>query len=169
MLTFGNAEYADTDAIGDIMIDKDGAVVDAQSTAGITNVAIDGNGKINVTLQDGFQFVRGQILLQNFVNPSALLKGGANVYSNVGLNGTGGAGPLAVAAGATPGTGTTNVGGRANSNGLGRIDAGALELSNVDIAREFANMITTQRAFQANARVVTTSDQILQEVVRLVR
>ena len=161
VLTGGGTEYGDGDQTGDIQIDKDGAAV--TSTAGITNVAIDGSGKINITLQDGTQFVRGQILLQNFKNPSALLKGGANVYSNVGTAGVGGAGPL------VPGTGVTDLGARANSNGLGRIDAGALELSNVDIAREFANMITTQRAFQANARVVTTSDQILQEVVRLVR
>ena len=55
------------------------------------------------------------------------------------------------------------------SSGVGRIAAGALELANVDMAREFANMITTQRAFQANARVVTTSDEILKEMMALKR
>ena len=50
-----------------------------------------------------------------------------------------------------------------------RIEAGALELSNVDVAREFSKLITTQRAFQANARMVTASDQILQELLRLKR
>jgi flagellar hook protein FlgE len=53
--------------------------------------------------------------------------------------------------------------------GLGRVESGALELYNVDMAKEFANMITTQRAFQANARVITTSDEILQEMMQLKR
>jgi flagellar hook protein FlgE len=52
---------------------------------------------------------------------------------------------------------------------LGRIESGALELSNVDLANEFSNMITAQRAFQANARVITTSDEMLQELVNLKR
>ena len=57
------------------------------------------------------------------------------------------------------------------TNGLGRIEAGALELelSNVDLANEFTSMITTQRAFQASARVITTSDEMLQELVNLKR
>jgi flagellar hook protein FlgE len=57
----------------------------------------------------------------------------------------------------------------AGSDGFARIEAGALELSNVDVAREFSKLITTQRAFQANARMVTASDQILQELLRLKR
>jgi flagellar hook protein FlgE len=55
------------------------------------------------------------------------------------------------------------------SNGLGQIQSGALELSNVDLAAEFAGLITTQRGFQANARVITTSDELLQELVNLKR
>jgi flagellar hook protein FlgE len=55
------------------------------------------------------------------------------------------------------------------TNGLGRIQAGALELSNVDLASEFTEMITTQRAFQASARIITTSDEMLQELVNLKR
>ena len=57
----------------------------------------------------------------------------------------------------------------AGSDGFARIEAGALELSNVDVAREFSKLITTQRAFQASARMVTASDQILQELLRLKR
>ena len=166
VLAAGVAEYPDGSPTGDIKIDRPvGGVI--TSTAGITNVAIDANGKVNITLQDGVQFVRGQILLQNFSNSGALLKSGANLYGNLT-----GAGPLAIAAGAAGVVDVGNgkaAGGRPNSAGLGRIDAGALELSNVDISREFANMITTQRAFQANARVVTASDKILQEIVQLVR
>ena len=89
------------------------------------------------------------------------MKSGNNLYTNLEN------------AGRLRGTGTFGaggvLGGKPNTSGMGRIDAEALELSNVDISREFANMITTQRAFQANARVVTTSDQILQEIVQLVR
>jgi len=159
LLPGGAADYTDADTTGDILLDKDGILnaAGAPNLSGISNIAIDGNGKINIILQDGTQFVRGQILLQNFKNPGGLLKGGNNLYSNLAASG-----PLALTAPNTAGL-------KPNSNGLGRIDAGALELSNVDISREFANMITTQRAFQANARVITTSDQILQEIVQLVR
>ena len=79
------------------------------------------------------------------------MKEGLNLYSGMAS-----AGPLA--APSAP-----------QSNGLGRIESGALEVSNVDLANEFANMITTQRAFQANARIITTSDEMLQELVALKR
>lgn len=151
-------EYNDTDPTNDIKMDKGTPPV--ASAAGISTINIDANGRINVLLSDGTQYVRGQILLQRFQNPNALLKQGANLYSGL------------TNAGSLTGPGKTNtnpVGAKANSNGLGRIESGALELSNVDIAREFASMITTQRAFQANARVVTTSDSILQEIMQLVR
>jgi flagellar hook protein FlgE len=55
------------------------------------------------------------------------------------------------------------------SAGLGSLESGALEASNVDLTNEFANLITTQRAFQASARIITTSDEMLQEVVNLKR
>jgi flagellar hook protein FlgE len=57
----------------------------------------------------------------------------------------------------------------AGSNGLGSIQGGALELSNVDLANEMANLITAQRAFEANAKIITTSDEMLQAVVNLKR
>jgi flagellar hook protein FlgE len=71
------------------------------------------------------------------------------------------AGPVVVTAGATVGM--------PNTNGFGTIEPGALEISNVDISREFTNMITTQRAFQANARIITASDDMLQETMRIIR
>ena len=84
-----------------------------------------------------------------------LTKEGLNLYSGIAAAGPlGGTSPTAAA----PGT-----------NGLGRIESGALELSNVDLANEFANMITTQRGFQASARIITTSDEMLQELVNLKR
>ena len=165
------ADYTDADAIGDINLSKPATLpAGVTATASVANVSIDSGGRINMLLSDGTQFVRGQILLQRFTNPNALLKQGSNLYTGLTA-----AGPLTGTTATLPfgsspaGTTTATASARATSNGLGRIDSGALELSNVDIAREFSNMIITQRAFQANARVVTTSDAILQEIVQLVR
>jgi flagellar hook-basal body protein len=120
------------------------------TTAQIQNVNVDTAGRVNVMLTDGTQYTRGQILLRKFTNQQALDKEGGNMYSNLENAG--------VSEWSTAG-----------SDGFARIEAGALELSNVDVAREFSKLITTQRAFQANARMVTASDQILQELLRLKR
>jgi flagellar hook protein FlgE len=141
---------------GDILIDTQGMPATSDPTATLVSFAIDIEGKVNVNLTDGSQFVRGQILMQNFSDPEGLAKEGSNLYSGIGA-----AGPLGGAttpASAAPGT-----------NGLGKIQSGALELSNVDLANEFTNLITTQRAYQANARIITTSDEMLQELVNLKR
>ena len=120
------------------------------TTAQIQNVNVDTAGRVNVMLTDGTQYTRGQILLRKFTNQQALDKEGGNMYSNLENAG--------VSEWSTAG-----------SDGFARIEAGALELSNVDVAREFSKLITTQRAFQASARMVTASDQILQELLRLKR
>ena len=145
-----------TGAYGDIKIDTTGMPATSDPLATMISFAIDDQGRVNVNLSDGTQFVRGQILLQNFTDPQGLLKEGNNLYSGIGS-----AGPLGGAATPTPGAPGTN--------GLGKIYSGALELSNVDLANEFTNLITTQRAYQANARIITTSDEMLQELVNLKR
>ena len=132
--------------------------------ASISSYSVGADGKINMLLTDGTQFVRGQLMLQNFKNPQALLKQGANLFGNLATAGPIGASGLS--AGATDILSNAKEPGSA---GVGRIAAGALELANVDMAREFSSMITTQRAFQANARVVTTSDEILKEMMALKR
>ena len=137
--------------IGDLKIDTTGAPATATAGATVSSWSVDKAGKITVTLSDNTQFVRGQVLLQNYNNPDALIKQGANLYVAGSL-----AGPLAQPA--APGT-----------NGVSSIQSGALEASNVDLTAEMANLITAQRAFQANARVITTSDEILQEVANLKR
>ena len=142
--------------IGDILIDTTGMPATSDPAATMVSFAIDSEGKVNVNLTDGTQFVRAQLLLQNFSNPQGLMKEGNNLYSGIGA-----AGPLGGATNPTPAA--------AGTNGLGKIQAGALELSNVDLATEFTNLITTQRAYQANARVITTSDEMLQELVNLKR
>ncbi len=132
--------------------------------ASISSFNIGGDGRANMLLSDGTQYNRGQVLMQVFQNTQALMKEGANLYSNLatagalGTTGDSASSTEILAGAAAPG-----------SAGLGRIESGALELSNVDMAREFATMITTQRAFQANARVVSTSDEILQEMMQLKR
>lgn len=112
---------------------------------------VDTEGRINVSLSSGTTFVRGQILMQRFQNPNALVKEGSNLFTGMDLAG-------ALGQPEAPKT-----------NGLGEIISGHLEMSNVDIANEFTSMITTQRGFQASARIITTSDEMLQEVVNLKR
>jgi flagellar hook protein FlgE len=145
--------YNDTGlaTIGDLQIDATGAPATAAAGATVKSWAVDASGKLTVTLSDNTSFVRGQVLLQNYSNPSALTREGANLYSAGAA-----AGPLAQP---TP----------PETAGLGKILSGALEMSNVDLTVEMANLITAQRAFQANARVITTSDEILQEVTGLKR
>ena len=142
--------------IGDILIDTTGMPATSDPLAAMVSFAIDTEGNINVNLSDGTQFVRGQILMQKFSDPQGFTKEGDNLYSGIGA-----AGPLGGATSPTPAPPGTS--------GLGKIQAGALELSNVDLANEFTNLITTQRAYQANARVITTSDEMLQELVNLKR
>jgi flagellar hook protein FlgE len=59
--------------------------------------------------------------------------------------------------------------GTAGTSGLGSLSSGALEMSNVDLSQEFTNLIVAQRGFQANARIITTSDEVLQELTNLKR
>lgn len=134
---------------GDIRIDDSGKPAGDPGVFQRFNVDLEGN--VKVTLTTGNTFVRGQILLQRFQNPNALVKEGSNLFSAMDT-----AGPLAQSS-------------APRTNGLGMIKSGHLEMSNVDIANEFTSMITTQRGFQASARIITTSDEMLQEVVNLKR
>ena len=131
--------------------------LDPATDTTLTGYTIGQDGSITVQLSDGTSASRGQLLLQNFSTPQALRKEGNNLYS--GLSDAGPLGGSDAAAGADiPGT-----------KGLGIVRSGVLESSNVDLPSEFVNLITAQRGFQANSRVITTSDDILQEVVSLKR
>jgi flagellar hook protein FlgE len=135
--------------VGDMKLDSAGAP--NGSTSDIRSFAFGSDGALTLKLEDGTTFTRGQVLLQSFRSPQALMKEGDNLYSGMTA-----AGPLTQPA--SP-----------RSNGLGFIVGSSLEMSNVDLANEFSSMITTQRAFQASARVITTSDELLQELVNLKR
>lgn len=115
------------------------------------------NGDLNVFLTNGDMFVGGRVLLMDFQDPTALVREGANLFSGFDAAGV---------IGSTMLNGSDNTPG---SYGLGVIQGGTLELSNVDLTEEFANIITTQRSFQAGSRIITVSDDILNEVVNLKR
>lgn len=156
--------YSDTTltTIGDIKIDNtdNGTTPHAYTdppantmAASMNNYSIDSDGKVHVTLNDGngTEYVRGQVLLQNFQSPENLTKEGGNLYSGLAS-----AGPLASMAAPT-------------TQGLGSIHQFELEGSNVDLTAELTRMITTQRAFQASSKTVTTSDEMLQEIINIKR
>jgi flagellar hook protein FlgE len=134
---------------GDIQISNAGA--SGGDTAAVQGFNFDSSGNANILLADGTQFTGGQILLQNFTSPTQLVSVGNNLYNNMSAAG-GLTTPLAP-----------------SSNGLGNIQTGALELSNVDLAGQLTALITTQRAYEANTKVITTSDEILQDLVNLKR
>ncbi len=142
----GYTDSTDT-TIGAIQITN--ANAPTADTSAVQSYSFNSSGQLNVLLADGTQYVGGQILLQNFTAPSQLTSVGGNLYT--GLTS---AGPLAAAV--APG-----------SNGLGNIITSSLEMSNVDLAGQLTSLITTQRAYEANAKVITTSDEILQDLVNL--
>jgi flagellar hook protein FlgE len=116
-------------------------------------------GDINIVLSNGQTFTSGAVLLQMFKDPGALTRQGDNLFSGMATAGPYN-GPFAASniSGLTPSTG-----------GLGVINGGSLELSNVDLGEEFSSMIITQRAFQAGSRLISTADQMLEEAVNLKR
>ena len=116
----------------------------------LNDFTIDRSGTITGTFSNGTNVVLAQIVMADFNNPGGLLRVGDNMY---GVSGNSGGSVL----------------GYALEGSQSTITSGALEMSNVDLAQEFTNMIVTQRGFQANSRVITNSDEMLQEVVNLKR
>jgi flagellar hook protein FlgE len=107
-------------------------------------------GEVLGLYSNGMSRTVAQIALASFNNPAGLLRMGQNLFFP------------------SPNSGTPSVGAPGDGT-RGRVSAGFLEMSNVDLAREFTDMIIAQRGFQANSRVVSTSDEILQELVNLKR
>ncbi len=111
---------------------------------------IDDSGVITGTYSNGQKKLLGQVALASFTNPEGLEKAGESTFVV-----------------------TTNSGdaliGPARIGGKGKFTSGTLEMSNVDLAESFTDMIVTQRGFQANSRSITTSDQMLQELLTLKR
>jgi flagellar hook protein FlgE len=118
----------------------------AQGT--LESFSLGNDGSITGVYSNGLRQVIGQLALANFANPGGLTKSGNSSYA-VGDNS------------GAPAIGVAGTGGR------GSLSAGALEMSNVDLAQEFTGLIIAQRGFQANSKVITTSDQILQDLVQM--
>lgn len=114
------------------------------------NVAIGTDGSVVVSNSEIGDVTVGRITLANFANPSALAAAGNNYFTASANSGE----PQL----AEPG-----------QNGTGALKTSALEMSNVDLSAEFADMITTQRGFQANSRIITVSDTMLEELINLKR
>lgn len=117
----------------------------------ISGYEVGSDGKIIGLYSNGETKVLGQLAIATFANPTGLQKLGNNLFTTTSNSGE------------FDGIGTdvTSAGGSFNS--------GVLEMSNVDLSTEFTEMITTQRGFQANSRIITASDEMLQELVNLKR
>jgi len=149
-LTGGSASSAPT-TVGDIKLGT--PPTGAQLQSATVNIS----GGFVETYSDGSTATTNTVLLQNYDDPAALESIGDNLYSNLAS-----AGPIG---GATL-SGSNNT---AGTLGLGTIQAGALEGSNVDLTQQFSDLITTQRSFEAASRLVTVSDTILDDIVNLKR
>ena len=139
------------------VLDKTGAAVTVPSYSSATSISIGADGTVTAAYPPGFTGTTTpvqQVGVMIVPDQSKLLRQGNNLYdfSQSGAVAT-----------------TSGTMGAANANGRGKIEAGTLELSNVDLTEQFSNLITTQRSFQAGARLITVSDSVLDDIVNLKR
>lgn len=124
--------------------------VDGYASGSLVTFSVGSDGVLTGIYDNGQQQALGLMAISGFENPAGLQKVGDNMYLP-----------------------TTNSGDykavKAGSGGVGTLNPGTLEMSNVDLSKEFTEMIITQRGFQANSRIITTSDEMLQELVSLKR
>jgi flagellar hook protein FlgE len=116
----------------------------------LQSFTIDKNGVVMGMFSNGQPRNLAQIAMANFTNPGGLTRSGDTVFQE-----SNNSGPAQV--------------GAAGKNGRGLVTPGAIEMSNVDLSQEFTDMIVTERGFQSNSRIITTSDEMLQELVNLKR
>ncbi|NLJ96924.1 MAG: flagellar hook-basal body complex protein, partial [Clostridiales bacterium] len=117
----------------------------------LTGISIDGSGKIYGRYDNGDSRLLGQIAVATFANPAGLESIGNSMFA------------------ATQNSGDFDGIGQDPTQGGGSLTTGVLEMSNVDLSSQFTDMITTQRGFQANSRIITTSDTLLEELINLKR
>ncbi|MDI9439294.1 MAG: flagellar hook protein FlgE [Bacillota bacterium] len=120
------------------------------TSGALESFTIDQNGVIVGSFSNGLTRNLGQVALAKFANPGGLVRTGSTMFAETANSGTAQIG--------SPGV-----------PGYGQIAPSSLEMSNVDLSEEFTEMIITQRGFQANSRIITTSDEMLQELVNLKR
>ncbi|MBM7555345.1 flagellar basal-body rod protein FlgF [Halanaerobacter jeridensis] len=159
-----NPQYEDDGAATPVSIDLDFSnmtqnykemtadrdTVNGYKAGSLVDYTFDSTGTITGEYDNGMRQTIGQVALASFNNPGGLASEGQTMF-RVSNN-----------------SGAPKIGAPA-SGGLGNIKSGSLEMSNVDLSRQFTEMITTQRGFQANSKTISTSDQILQELVNLKR
>ena len=122
----------------------------AAGTLASLSYTVSDTGQIIGAFSNGQKKVLGQVALATFKNVNGLEKTGDSMWRS------------------TVNSGLAQVG-TPTSSGLGQVISGALEMSNVDLAQEFTNLVVAQRGFQANSRIITTSDELLQELVSMKR
>ncbi|KIO59005.1 hypothetical protein B4065_0826 [Caldibacillus thermoamylovorans] len=137
----------ETNARGDITIPKQ--IDEGGNSVGLQSISISQTGEIIAQYENGTVNTISNIALARFSNAEGLDKAGGNLYQSS----------------ANSGDPQFGIGGGA----YGTVVSGKLEMSNVDLSEEFTEMIVAQRGFQANSRIITTSDEILQELVNLKR
>lgn len=123
---------------------------DGNAAGTLSSISIDKTGTITGTYTNGMKQTEAQVALQRFTNPSGLTKVGESLYEDSNNAGKSGEPSTAATLGAT-------------------ITPAALEMSNVDVANEFTDMIITQRGFQSNSKIITTSDEMLETLINLKR
>jgi len=125
---------------------------DGQTAGALTSLSytVSDSGELVGVFSNGLKQTLGQVALATFKNVNGLEKVGNSGYRT------------------TVNSGYAQVG-QPGSAGMGSVMSGALEMSNVDLAQEFTNLVVAQRGFQANSRIITTSDEILQELVSMKR
>lgn len=114
----------------------------------LTGIAIGTDGVINGIFSNGLNRTLGQVAVASFSNPQGLLRAGDNLWDT------------------SENSGLPNVG-AATTDDRGSINAGYLEQSNVDISTEFTDLIVTQRGYQANTKVITTVDEMMQDIINI--
>ena len=143
-LTFdfsGATQYGDTFSVNNI-------TQDGYTTGRLIGMDIDKTGVVQARFTNGRSLALGQVALSNFANPNGLQQLADTNWAETFGSGQG-------------------LRGQAGNSGFGLIQSGALEASNVDITTQLVNMITAQRNFQANAQMISTSDQITQTIINI--
>ncbi|MBO5030705.1 MAG: flagellar hook-basal body complex protein [Lachnospiraceae bacterium] len=125
---------------------------DGRKVGSLTGVSIGTDGVITANYSNGMSKSIAQIAVATFANAMGLQNEGDNLYSATANSGD-----------------FDGVGVDIKASGTGYMTTGVLEMSNVDLSQQFTDMITTQRGFQANSRIITTSDTLLEELVNLKR
>lgn len=123
---------------------------DGYSAGTLESFSLSPDGTLVGSFSNGMKSDVARVALASFANPGGLEKAGSSGYV---VTANSGAAIL----------------GAAGSPGLGTLSSGNLEMSNVDLSQEFTNLIVAQRGFQANSRIITTSDSVLEEIVQLKR